>query len=94
MREKFGTTPEYLNKVKEAAFRAREVALKQNNYWLSQIATFDQNGWNLAEIPEGEKLISALTADDLRQAAIKYLRTSNYVRVSLYPENFNGAVTR
>src|SRR5689334_5002603 len=91
---KFGTTPEYLTKVKEAAFRAREVALKQNNYWLSQIATFDQSGWNLAEIPEGEKLISALTSDDLKEAAKKYLRTNNYVRVSLYPENFAGAVNR
>ena len=92
--KRFGTTPEYLNKVKEAAFRAREVALKQNNYWLSQIATFDQSGWNLAEIPEGEKLISALTSDDLKEAAKKYLRTNNYVRVSLYPENFAGAVNR
>ena len=92
--KRFGTTPEYLNKVKEAAFRAREVALKQNNYWLAQISIFDQSGWNLAEIPEGEKLISALTAADLKQAAIKYLRTNNYVRVSLYPENFNGAENR
>ena len=92
--KRFGTTPEYLNKVKEAGFRAREVALKQNNYWLSQIATFDQSGWNLAEIPEGEKLISALTSDDLKEAAKKYLRTNNYVRVSLYPENFAGAVNR
>lgn len=92
--KKFGATPEYLNKVKEAAFRAREVALKQNNYWLSQIATFDQSGWNLAEIPEGEKLIAALTSEDLKQAAQKYLRTNNYVRVSLYPENFAGAGNR
>ncbi|HKR09854.1 MAG TPA: hypothetical protein VJS39_11730, partial [Gemmatimonadaceae bacterium] len=92
--KKFGTTPEYLNKVKEAAFRAREVALKQNNYWLAQISTFDQNGWSLAEIPDGDKLIAALTSDDLKQAAIKYLRTNNYVRVSLYPENFSGAENR
>ena len=92
--KKFGTTPEYLNKVKEAAFRAREVALKQNNYWLAQLSTFDQNGWSLAEIPEGDKLIASLTSDDLKQAAIKYLRTNNYVRVSLYPENFSGAENR
>ena len=92
--KKFGATPEYLNKVKEAAFRAREVALKQNNYWLAQISTFDQNGWSLADIPEGDKLIASLTSDDLKQAAIKYLRMSNYVRVSLYPENFSGAENR
>ncbi len=92
--KKFGTTPEYLNKVKEAAFRSRETALKQNGYWLAQISTFDQSGWPLAEIPSGEKLISALTIQDLQKAATKYLRTDNYVRVSLYPENFSGAVTR
>ena len=92
--KRFGTTPEYLNKVKEAALRARETALKQNGYWLSQIATFDQNGWNLEEIPNGEKLISALTVQDLQQAAQKYLRTDNYVRVSLYPENFPTPPTR
>ncbi|MFL5508098.1 MAG: M16 family metallopeptidase [Gemmatimonadaceae bacterium] len=92
--KKFGATAEYLNKVKEAALRSRETALKQNGYWLAQISTFDQNGWSLAEIPNGEKLISGLTSDDLRNAAVKYLRTDNYVRVSLYPENFSGAENR
>jgi zinc protease len=89
--KKFGTTPEYLTKVKEAALRARETALKQNGYWLSQISAFDQSGWSLAEIPNGEKLILALTAQDLQRAASKYLRTDNYVRVSLYPENYPAA---
>ena len=89
--KRFGTTPEYLNKVKEAALRSRETALKQNAYWVSQIATFDQNGWRLEEIPDGEKLIAALTADDLKRAAQKYLRMDNYVRVSLYPENYPAA---
>jgi zinc protease len=92
--KRFGTTPEYLTKVKEAALRSRETAIKQNGYWLSQIATFDQNGWPLAEIPDGDKLITALTADDLKRAATKYLRIDNYVRVSLYPENFPGAEVR
>jgi hypothetical protein len=35
-----------------------------------------------------------LTIDDLKRAAVKYLRTDNYVRVSLFPENFSGAVVR
>ena len=89
--KRFATTPDYLNKVKEAALRSRETALKQNSYWISQISTFDQNGWPLEEIPNGEKLISSLTAEDLQRAAQKYLRTDNYVRVSLYPENFPAA---
>jgi zinc protease len=74
--------------------RSRETAIKQNGYWLSQIATFDQNGWPLDEIPNGERLISALTAADLQRAAQKYLRTDNYVRVSLYPENFPAIQTK
>jgi zinc protease len=92
--KRFGTTPEYLNKVKEAALRSRETAIKQNGYWISQISTFDQSGWPLAEIPNGEKLITSLTAEDLQRAAAKYLRTDNYVRVSLYPENFSAAENR
>jgi zinc protease len=92
--KRFGTTPEYLTKVKEAALRARETAIKQNGYWLAQISTFDQSGWPLAEIPNGDKLISSLTIKDLKDAAIKYLRTNNYVRVSLYPENFSAAENR
>jgi zinc protease len=89
--KRFGTTPEYLNKVKEAAFRARETALTQNGYWLAQISTFDQNQWPLEEIPNGDRLITSLTAEDLQRAAQKYLRSDNYVRVSLYPENFPAA---
>jgi zinc protease len=92
--KKFGTTPAYLTKVKEAALRARETALKQNGYWLSQISTFDQSGWPLADIPTGEKLILALTAQDLQRAAVKYLRNDNYVRVSLYPENYPAAESK
>jgi zinc protease len=89
--KRFGSTPEYLNKVKEAALRARETAIKQNGYWMSQISTFDQNGWPLDEIPNGDKLITSLTAANLQRAAQLYLRTDNYVRVSLYPENFPAA---
>jgi zinc protease len=80
-----------LNKVKEAALRARETAIKQNGYWMAQISTFDQNGWPLDEIPDGDKLITSLTAENLQRAAQLYLRTDNYVRVSLYPENFPAA---
>ena len=71
----------------EAALRSRETALKQNGYWLAQISTFDQSGWSLAEIPNGEKLISALTSQDLQKAAVKYLRMDNYAHFTLLPAN-------
>ncbi len=81
-----GATADYLTKVKQGALRSRETALKQNKYWLSQIQSFDQSGWPLATIPDADKMIMALTSEDLRQAASRYLRSGNYVRVSLYPE--------
>lgn len=86
--KKFGVAPEYLAKVKEASLRSRETAIKQNEYWAGQIAYFDQNNWDISTIPDADKLIDALTAKDLQDAAIKYLRPDNYVRVSLFPENY------
>ena len=84
--KRFGTSADYLTKLKQASLRSRETAIKQNNYWITQISSFDQNGWPLATIPDADKLIMSLTSEDLKRAATKYLRTDNYVRVSLFPE--------
>jgi zinc protease len=86
--KKFGVTADYLSKVKEASRRSRETAIKQNEYWAGQIAYFDQNNWEISTIPDADKLIDALTAKEIQDAAVKYLRTDNYVRVSLFPENY------
>ena len=91
--KRVGVTAADLTKVKQSALRSRETALKQNGYWLSQISSFDQSGWPLATIPDADKLIMALTSEDLQRAASKYLRADNYVRVSLYPESSPAAAT-
>ncbi|MEO7823092.1 MAG: insulinase family protein [Gemmatimonadaceae bacterium] len=91
--KQMGVTAADLTKVKQSALRSRETALKQNGYWLSQISSFDQSGWPLATIPDADKLIMALTSEDLQRAASKYLRTDNYVRVSLYPESSPATAT-
>ncbi|HWL39315.1 MAG TPA: insulinase family protein [Gemmatimonadaceae bacterium] len=84
--KRFGVSDDYVTKVRQAGLRGRETALKQNQYWLSQISSFDQVGWPLAQIPDADKLIMSLTSADLQRAAARYLRTDNYVRVSLYPD--------
>jgi zinc protease len=89
--KKYGVKPDYLAKVKESERRARETAIKQNEYWLGQIEYFDENNWQIATIPDATALIDALTAKTLQDAAIKYLRSDNYVRVNLFPENFKHA---
>ena len=73
-------------KVAEAQRRDRETAIKQNGYWLGQLAGSDRYGWDPRQILTGETLINSLSAPMLRDAARKYLRTDNYVRVTLVPE--------
>src|SRR3712207_7930842 len=52
----------------------------------SQIASFDQRGWELRNIlAEGERS-QRLDARTLQQAAQRYLDTRNYVQVTLLPE--------
>ena len=89
--KRFGVSAADLTKVKQSALRSRETGIKQNNYWLAQISSFDQSGWALATIPDADKLIMSLTSEDLQRAATKYLRIDNYVRVSLYPESTPAA---
>ena len=59
--------------MKEADLRSRETSLRQNGYWLSQLVYFDRVGWPLAAIPAGDRLIAALDAKTVRDAALRYL---------------------
>jgi len=75
-----------LAKVREAQARALEVNLKQNGYWLSQLAFYDQNGEDPHHILSARTLTDRLSAEAVRDAARRYLDGKNYVRVTLYPE--------
>ena len=84
--ERRGPAAATLAKVKEADVRSRETSLRQNGYWLSQIVNFDRLGWPLAEIPAGDRLIAALDAKTVQEAARRYLNERRYVKVVLLPE--------
>jgi zinc protease len=78
-------TEDELNKVREYQRRTRETSLKENRYWVGQLALADQYGTD----PNGlisYQLIDSLTADMIRTAAELYFPMDNYVLVSLYPE--------
>jgi len=81
-------------KVKEAQLRSRETSLKQNGYWLAQLAAYDQAGEDPNAILTYESLVNALTPAAVRDAARKYLNEKNYVRVTLYPEAGPAAATQ
>jgi len=74
-----------LAKVKETQKRNWETNLKQNGYWLSQIAGKDALGEDVREVLQYDKLVDRLTPEMIRDAARRYLNRSSYVRVSLMP---------
>lgn len=84
-----GPTDSTVQKVREAQRRSRETNLRQNRYWIGQLVAAHRYGTDPLNILTYEELIDALNTDTIRDAARRYLRTDNYVRVSLYPERQN-----
>ncbi len=80
-----GPREQDLSRVREIQRRERETSLRENGWWLNQIASYDRLGWILGEIVTYERLIEGLTADLVREAAREWLRAESYVRVSLFP---------
>ncbi|MFB0515644.1 MAG: M16 family metallopeptidase [Candidatus Neomarinimicrobiota bacterium] len=82
----YGTTMKYLTKVKESQRRERETNLKENEFWLDIIESYDYNGEDFRGILKYDELADALSMEAIQSAARRYLVIDNYVRVSLYPE--------
>jgi zinc protease len=82
-----GVSEEDLNKIKETQRRDREESLKENRFWLGQIGGYYRNNSDLGGFYEREKQVEALTAENLKEAANKYLNMKNYIQIVLMPEN-------
>jgi zinc protease len=82
-----GPTATELAKVREAEIRNRETALRQNRYWLGQLAFHDQTGEDPMALLDARGDAEYFTADAIRDAARRYLDPANYVRVTLLPES-------
>jgi zinc protease len=81
-----GPTATDLAKVKETQRRSYERGLRENSFWLQQLLTRSENAEDLRNVLTYPALVDALTAQQVQEAARKYLRADNYVRISLYPE--------
>jgi len=83
-----GATPDEVARITETRRREREVALRENGFWLSLIESTAREGEFLAEaLAEQERLIRSLTPELVRAAARRYLDRSRYLHVTLYPES-------
>ena len=81
-----GPTLEELNKVKLNWVTNQKIALRTNEQWLSYLQDATLFNTDPADILTLEQRTNALTLDDIKQAANRYLNTENYVQAVLYPE--------
>jgi zinc protease len=81
-----GATADEITKVKETQLRERETSLKQNGFWLGQLASRAEYGEDYGEILTYPQLLNTLTPQLVRDAARAYLNAGNYARFTLLPE--------
>jgi zinc protease len=82
---------ETLAKVKETQRRTYETSMKENGFWLSQLAQAVMSGGDARLVMRYPELVDSLTPAIILDAATRYLRADNYVRVTLVPESANGS---
>ncbi|MBL7757903.1 MAG: insulinase family protein, partial [Chitinophagaceae bacterium] len=82
-----GVEQKDLDKVKETWKKQYEVGLQNNGYWLSQLSNAWINRTNPENILDYEQKVSALTTDDLKEAALRFLPLDKMVKALLFPEN-------
>ncbi len=85
-----GASEDYLARVKEQQRRERETSLEENGFWIGVLDFYYSHPQeDLLDVLRYDEMIESLNADDLREAARRYLRKDRYVEVVLYPENFD-----
>ncbi|MBP7555200.1 MAG: insulinase family protein [Chitinophagaceae bacterium] len=82
-----GVEQKDLDKVKETWKKQYEVGLQNNSYWLSQLSNAWINRTNPENILDYEQKVNALTTDDLKEAAQRFLPLDKMVKALLFPEN-------
>ena len=75
-----------LDKVKANWQQTWRKSLQENGYWLAILQTSLTEGTDPATILTLDKDLAALSVDDVRSAARRYLDPQNYVQVVLNPE--------
>ncbi len=81
-----GPDPEDLDSVKEMHMRGIETSLRENRFWMSALGTYTKNGIDFDAVNQRVARTESLTAEKIRQAAIKYFDDSNRFISKLLPE--------
>ena len=79
---------EWLGRIRDVLLREHQDNIQQNGYLLNQIVSHYADGGSpeVGPISKVTDSIGALTGDQIRDAARNYLKTSDYVKVTLVPQ--------
>jgi zinc protease len=91
--QRAGPSEAEIARVREIRYRAREVQLRENGFWIGQIMTYDRLGWDLAEIPATAQRSEEFDAERIREAARRYLNTDRFIQVTLLPQDTTTGAT-
>ena len=81
-----GADPADLAKVQQNWLVAHRKSLRENPFWLGQLQAAVLYDDSFSQLLDYEKRVMALTVDDIKTAARRYLPADNYVQVVLLPE--------
>jgi zinc protease len=82
-----GPSEKNLQKIKETQRKEQQLNLQDNRFWLRSLEFAYQNELDPNRILDAEKRIDALTAEDVQQAAQKYMDLGKLTQFVLYPES-------
>ena len=84
-----GPSQENLDKVKKTWIEQYKVQIKENGYWSGKLQGIYFQGDDANIIFDYEKLVTALTVDDIKTTANLLFDGKNVLQAALYPVNFD-----
>ncbi|MEO7084840.1 MAG: insulinase family protein [Gemmatimonadaceae bacterium] len=81
-----GSSAQEVEHTRAAEVRDLDGKIEQNDYWAKELAAHARLGWPLATISTHQASAKAMSGATLRAACARYLSTSRFVRVTLYPK--------
>ena len=84
--KKFGINNSYLGKVKKTWIEQYKVEVKENGFWSGKLQGIYFDNDDAQRIFDYERLVNALTTDDLKATANKLFDGKNVFQAILLPE--------
>jgi len=81
-----GPTAEEMAKIKETFLRTHETGLRENTSWINWMRDHDEDGRDQHATLQYPSMVQKLTAEQVRDAARRYLDMTQFARFTLLPE--------